>query len=84
MYVNTAGLHSRANTSNIAADHAYEGTGTLSRWSVNSGIFGDFDTAEAFQHAVTDAHERHATMINHHCEQLSTLGDKAHGVAAEL
>jgi hypothetical protein len=38
VYVNTDGLHSGANTSYIAAGHAYEGAGTLSRSAVNSGI----------------------------------------------
>lgn len=84
MHVDTAHLRAGANTSYQAADHAYEGSAKLSRASVPTGIFGDFDHADDFHTAVTGAHGRHVEALNSHYEQLGVLGDKAHSAAADF
>jgi len=84
MHVNTEGLRSGAGTSYNAADHAYEGAGTLSRAAVSTGIFGNFPEADSFHEAVSGAHRWHVSLIETHYEKLGTVGDKAHSAAAEF
>jgi Protein of unknown function (DUF2563) len=84
MYVNTEGLHAGATSSYGAADHVRDASGTLSRASVASGIFGDFDAADSFHEALSDAHASHVTLTNTYSEQLGIIGDKAHRAAADF
>ncbi|MCV7230243.1 DUF2563 family protein [Mycolicibacterium komossense] len=77
-------MRTGANTTFKAADHANDGAGYLRRASVNSGIFGDFDAAQEFHDAVTDAHSRHTEMLNKHSEILDQLGNNAHNAASEF
>lgn len=82
MHVNTDGLRAGANTSYSAADHAYEGAGTLSRAGVNGSIFGDFAAATSFHRAVSGAHNRHTKLLSDNHEALGRIGDKAHRAAS--
>jgi len=84
MHVNTEGLRSGANRSYTAADHAYEGTGRLSRAGISSGIFGDFPAAANFEQAVDRAHRDHIAIIKAHCDKLGTVADKAHSAASDF
>ena len=84
MHVNTDGLRTGGNTTYTAADHTYEGAGTLSRAGVPAGIFGDFDAAHSFHETVSTAHQKHVTLINNHSDRLSIIGDKAHSAAADF
>ncbi len=84
MHIDTDGLHSGANTSYRAADHAHEGASGLARAGIAASIFGDFEAAAAFHEAVTTAHGKHSALLTHHGDQLGTLGDKAHSAAARF
>lgn len=84
MHVNTDGLRTGANTTYTAADHTYDGKTTLSRASVPSGIFGDFEAARSFHQAVSTAHHNHVTRIDDHADRLGTIGEKAHCAAADF
>jgi hypothetical protein len=82
MEVHVAGLHSGANTSYEAADHADGAAATLSRTTADSGMFGDFAAAHSFHQALDAAHTRHVELIKNHTANLGTVGDKAHKAAA--
>ncbi|WP_445168211.1 DUF2563 family protein [Mycolicibacterium sp. Dal123E01] len=84
MRVDVGEMRSGANRSYNAADRAREGAGALSRTAVTSGIFGDFDVAEAFHTALNTAHTRHVTRMVDHSDGLGGLGDKAHRAASEF
>ncbi|MCV7230235.1 DUF2563 family protein [Mycolicibacterium komossense] len=82
MEVHVAGLHSGANTSYDAADHADGAAATLSRTTPDSGMFGDFAAAHSFHQSLEAAHTRHVELIKKHTANLGTIGDKAHKAAA--
>jgi uncharacterized protein YukE len=84
MFVDPEEMRTGANTSFRAADHANDGAGHLRRASVNTGIFGDFDAAQEFHDAVTNAHSRHTDLLNKHSEALDQLGSNAHQAASEF
>jgi hypothetical protein len=81
MFVNTGTLHTGANDSHRAGEHAHDGANHLSGTSPVSGMFGDFAAADAFHEAVTEAHTHHTTKLRAHQQTLSSVGDKAHTVA---
>jgi uncharacterized protein YukE len=84
MFVDPAEMRTGANTSFKAADHANDGAGHLRRASVNSGIFGNFDAAQRFHDAVTNAHSRHTDLLNKHSEVLDQIGNNAHQAASKF
>lgn len=49
-----------------------------------SGMFGDFDAADAFHTAITLAHGKHVKNLQTHGETLTSIGGKAHQAAAEF
>ena len=81
MFVDTAMLHSGANQSHRAGDHAQEGADQLARGPLMSGIFGEFAAAEAFHDAVRVAHTAHVKTLQAHQEALTAVGSKAHRAA---
>ncbi|BBZ40009.1 DUF2563 family protein [Mycobacterium conspicuum] len=78
MFVDTALLHSAANESHRAGDHAHQGAERLSRGPLIPGMFGEFAAAEEFHDAVRSAHSRHVKTLRAHQEALTAVGDKAH------
>lgn len=47
-----------------------------------SGMFGDFDAADAFHEAVSLAHGKHVKNLRAHAQTLTSIGGKAHQAAA--
>lgn len=74
-------LHSGASQSHRAGGHAQDAADRLSRGPVMSGMFGDFDAADAFHQAVSVAHGKHVKNLQAHGETLSDVGAKAHKAA---
>jgi hypothetical protein len=81
MFVDTALLHSGANESHRAGEHAQDGADHLSRGPLASGMFGEFAAAEAFHDAVRSAHTAHVKTLQAHQEALTAVGSKAHRAA---
>jgi hypothetical protein len=81
MFVDTELLHSGGNQSHRAGGHAQEGADHLAQGTVASGMFGDFDAANAFHSAVTAAHGQHVKTLQGHSETLTGVGTKAHQAA---
>lgn len=81
MFVDTEQLHSGGNQSHRAGGHAQEGADHLAGGTVASGMFGDFEAAEAFHTAVTAAHGQHVKSLQGHSETLTSVGTKAHHAA---
>ncbi|BBY59104.1 DUF2563 family protein [Mycolicibacterium sarraceniae] len=84
MQVDVDKMRSGANRSYNAAYRVREGANALSRAAVASGIFGDFEAAEAFHTALIQTHTRHVTRMQDHSDGLGTLGDNAHRAASEF
>ncbi|EID13518.1 hypothetical protein MXEN_10911 [Mycobacterium xenopi RIVM700367] len=84
MYVNTGLLHSGADDSHRAGQHANDGVNHLAGMSPLSGMFGDFDAAHTFCEAVTEAHAHHTARLRAHRETLTDIGGKARAVAADF
>ncbi|WP_442930347.1 DUF2563 family protein [Mycobacterium sp. NBC_00419] len=82
MFVDFGGLRQGANTSYSAADHAYEGARRLGRGGMDETVFGNFAAARAFGQIVTEAQDRHTSLITRHFEALGSIGDKAHTAAS--
>jgi hypothetical protein len=82
MFVDTALLHSGANESHRAGEHAQQGADRLSCGPLISGMFGDFAAAEEFHDAVRSAHTRQVKTLQAHQEALTAVGDKAHLAAS--
>ncbi|KAA0110774.1 DUF2563 family protein [Mycolicibacterium sp. P1-5] len=82
MQVDVDEMRNGANRSYNAADRAHEGASALSRAAVTSGIFGDFEAAEAFHSALSRTHTHHVARMQDHCTGLGALGDKAHQAAS--
>jgi Protein of unknown function (DUF2563) len=78
MFVDTGLLHSGGNESHRAGGHAQEGADRLSRGPLMSGMFGQFDAAEAFHGAVSTSHAQHVRNLQAHQEVLTSVGAKAH------
>ncbi|BBY39835.1 hypothetical protein MMAN_39690 [Mycobacterium mantenii] len=81
MFVDTELLHSGGNQSHRAGGHAQEGADQLAGGTVASGMFGDFDAANAFHSAVAAAHGQHVKTLQGHSETLTGVGTKAHHAA---
>ncbi|MCV7345201.1 DUF2563 family protein [Mycolicibacterium rhodesiae] len=82
MQVDLGEMRSGANRSYNAADRAQEGASALSRTAVAPGIFGAFETAEAFHSSLSQKHTHHVTRMADHSVGLGALGDKAHRAAS--
>ncbi len=81
MFVDADLMHSGANASHRAGEHAQDGADQLSRGPLVSGMFGGFAVAEKFHDAVSTAHARHVEDLRAHLETLTELGRKAHYAA---
>jgi uncharacterized protein DUF2563 len=81
MFVNTGTLHTGANDSHRAGEHAHDGANHLLATSPVAGMFGNFAAADAFHEAVAQAHTHHTTKLRAHQQALRDVGDKAHTVA---
>jgi hypothetical protein len=81
MFVDTELLHSGGNQSHRAGGHAQNGADQLAGGTVASGMFGDFDAANAFHGAVSAAHGQHVKALQAHSEALTGVGTKAHHAA---
>jgi hypothetical protein len=78
MFVNTAKLHSGADKSYRASEHAQAGANHLSGVAPVAGMFGDFADADDFHEAVTAAHHFHVKALQSHQESLNEVGARAH------
>ncbi len=81
MRVNPAMLHSGADQSDRASDHAGDGANALSMTPPTAGMFGDFEAAEAFHEAITAAHAAHVKALEKHRDTLQYLGTQTHHAA---
>lgn len=84
MFVDRAELHSGADHSARAGEHAQTGADHLAGAPVTAGMFGDFDVAHAFHATLTEAHERHVETLGLHQQILSRIGDNAHQAATDF
>jgi hypothetical protein len=84
MFVDTAMLHSGADQSYRASEHAQDGANHLSVAAPVAGIFGSFAAAEDFHDAVTSAHAHHVKTLQSHQQNLDEVGTKAHHVASSF
>ncbi|CQD15629.1 hypothetical protein BN1232_03354 [Mycobacterium lentiflavum] len=82
MFVDTGLLHSGGSQTQRAGGHAQDAADRLSRGPVISGMFGDFDAADAFHNAVSVAHGKQVKNLQAHGETLIDIGGKAHKAAA--
>jgi Protein of unknown function (DUF2563) len=78
MFVDTAKLHSGADESYRASEHAQAGANHLSSVAPASGMFGQFDAADDFHEAVSAAHHFHAMALRSHQESMNEVGARAH------
>ena len=78
MFVNTAKLHSGADDSYRASEHAQVGANHLSSAAPVAGMFGDFADADDFHEAVSAAHSVHVKALQSHHESLNEVGARAH------
>lgn len=58
MFVDVGLLHSGANESHYAGEHAHGGADQLSRGPLLSGMFGTFPVAQTFQRSARPTHSR--------------------------
>jgi hypothetical protein len=79
--VDPAMLHSGADESHRASEHAAEGANALSGAPPLAGMFGAFEAAEAFHEAITVAHSEHVKALESHRDTLQDLGTKTHHAA---
>lgn len=82
MNVDIDGLRAGADRSYRAADFAKDAADQLTGRTVNSGIFGSFEAAQAFHVATSTARSNHADALRGHERGLGVLGDKAHRTAS--
>jgi Protein of unknown function (DUF2563) len=82
MFVDPSLLRTGGNTSRRAGGHAQEGADHLARGPLSSGMFGEFDAAEAFHEAVSSAHTQHVANLQAHHQSLTAIGHNAHSTAA--
>lgn len=82
MFVNTAKLHSGADKSYSASEHAQAGANQLSGSLPVVGMFGDFPDADDFHEALSNAHTHHVRSLQSHQERLNDVGAKAHSAAS--
>jgi hypothetical protein len=81
MRVDTTMLHSGADESRRASDHAGDGANALSGTPPTAGMFGDFEAADAFHEAISAAHAAHVKSLESHRDTLDDVGSKSHRVA---
>jgi Protein of unknown function (DUF2563) len=79
--VNPAMLHSGADESHRASEHAADGANALSGTPPTAGMFGEFEAAEAFLEAITAAHAAHVKALESHRNTLHDLCTKTHHAA---
>jgi hypothetical protein len=84
VFVDVDEMRTGANTSHNASWLAMEGKQKLSRANVNSGIFGDFASADNFHSGISGAHTQHVARLRGHEARLGGLGDKAHVAASSF
>ncbi|BBY04875.1 DUF2563 family protein [Mycobacterium noviomagense] len=84
MYVNTGLLHSGADDSHRAGQHADNGANHLAGTSPVSGMFGNFDAAHTFCDAVTRAHTDLTARLRAHKEALTDVDGRARTAAADF
>lgn len=82
MFVDTAKLHSGADTSYSASEHAHAGANHLAGSLPVPGMFGDFPDADDFHEALSNAHTHHVRSLQGHQERLNDVGVKAHSAAS--
>jgi len=78
MFVDAAKLHSGADKSYSASEHAQAGANHLAGSSPVSGMFGDFADADDFHEAIAAAHAQHVRSLQGHQQRLNDVGAKAH------
>ncbi len=81
MNVNLDEMRIGADWSYSAADLAEDAFDQLSRGRFMGGIFGEFDTAEAFHAVAAAIHSNHLQRLRDHQNGLGALGDRAHRTA---
>lgn len=81
MFVDVELLHSGANESHYAGEHAHGGADQLSRGPLLSGMFGTFPVAQTFHDAVGAAHAQQMRNLHAHRQALITVGEKARHAA---
>jgi Protein of unknown function (DUF2563) len=84
MRVDTGQMRTGAQRSHTAAGFADEGVTALTRSRVTGGMFGDFAGAEAFRHAMADAHTVHGARLRWNERHLGALGDRTHVIASSF
>lgn len=82
MFVDSGLLHSGADQSHRAGEHAQDAAAQLARGPLAAGMFGDFTGAEAFHGAISAARAAHVKTLQAHHETLTALGSKAYRAAA--
>lgn len=81
MRVDPTMLHSGADQSRRAGDHAGDGANALSGAPPMAGMFGDFEAADAFHEALSAAHAAHVKTLESHRDALHDVGAKTHYAA---
>lgn len=81
MHVNPQALHTGANVSDDAGDHADTGAQRLGRAGVNTGIFGDFDAAHSFHTALGTAKDGHRDALQDHHQNLTGIAENVRTAA---
>ncbi len=84
MFVDTEKLHSGADKSYSASEHAQAGANHLAGSPPMSGMFGDFADADDFHEAIASAHAQHVRSLQDHHERLNDVGAKAHRAGSEF
>ncbi|WP_160112719.1 DUF2563 family protein [Mycobacterium sp. 3519A] len=82
MFVDTDLLRMGADFSQSAGAIAQRGADRLASTQPSAGIFGDFETAHAFHHALSQAHDHHVTTLQGHRADFDSLAQKATSAAA--
>lgn len=82
MIVDTDLLRMGADYSNSAASIVQRGASQFAATQLRSGIFGEFDTADSFQAALSTAFQSHVELMERHYSELGSLAEKATVAAA--
>ncbi len=81
MRVDLTMLHSGADESRRAGDHAGDGASALAAAAPTAGMFGEFEAASAFHEAITAAQAAHVNALESCRDVLHDLGTKTHRAA---
>lgn len=84
MWVEPDVLEDGADISRNAGEIALSGADALSRASIPSGMFGDFDAAHAFHRKLTAGRQSHVQAMRGNHRTLTDVGDKVHNAATSF